>query len=157
MCQSPYSPAQCGLLQEKFFYNTLMNKSLVLPTLCVSRRLPFANSRLKYMLICVLPVVLLSKFPKVKPPFHIALSYRQKARQLRETPYNTRWISSNIRDGMAAHANARPIRSRMLHHGSLNTRLSTNTRKRDFTIYQDHADGIPYPPNTKRAGQSVND
>lgn len=72
-----------------------MNKNLVLPTLCVSRRLPFADSSLKYMLICVLPVVLLSKFSKVKPPFHIALPYRQKAWQLRETPHNTRWIQTS--------------------------------------------------------------
>ena len=134
-----------------------MNKNLDLATLCVSRRPPFADSSVKYMLICVLPVVLLSTVSKVKPPFHIALPYRKKARQVRETSHSTRWTSSDIRDGMAAHANARPIRSRMLHHGSLNTGLSTNTRKRDFTVHKDRADGIPYPPNTKCAGQSVND
>ncbi|KAK0512851.1 hypothetical protein JMJ35_004868 [Cladonia borealis] len=83
--------------------------------------------------------------------------YIQKARQLRKTSPNPRWISSDIRDGMAAHANAKPTGSRMLQQVSSNTKISTNARKRDFTEYKDYTDEIPCPQNTKRAGQSVSD
>lgn len=67
------------------------------------------------------------------------------------------WVSSDIKDGMAAHAHANPTGSRILQQVSSKTKISTSARKRDFTVHKDQADEISYPPNTKRAGQSVND
>ena len=67
------------------------------------------------------------------------------------------WVSSDTKDAGGAHANAKPTSLRMLQQVSLKTKVSTYTRKRDFTIYKDHTDEVLYPPNPKRAGQSVND
>ena len=58
---------------------------------------------------------------------------------------------------MAAHAHANPTRSMILQQVSSKTKISTSARKRDFTVQKDQAIEISYPPNTKRAGQSVND